>query len=174
MLFRSLLVVLTLGFYIHRDPRFPGSLAGGVLGISGAALMLVPLLYLFVKRIPPLKRAVTPAVSMRTLLFGEYDAGRLRFGAELQDSRGWHADTKSPISTGEVNVLEPLQAYVAADFTPSWGAGSALTLQAGRMSVNMGSRRLIASDDYRNTANGVTGLRSELRWHGGWNATARI
>jgi hypothetical protein len=72
-----LLVVLTLGFYIHRDPRFPGSLAGGVLGISGAALMLVPLLYLFVKRIPPLKRAVTPAVSMRTLLAIHIYAGVL-------------------------------------------------------------------------------------------------
>ena len=27
-----LLLVLTLGFYVHRDARFPGSLVGGVLG----------------------------------------------------------------------------------------------------------------------------------------------
>jgi hypothetical protein len=66
--FVLLLVLLTLEFYIHRDPRFPGSLTGGVLGISAAALMLVPLVYLLIKRIPLLKRAVTPAVSMRTLL----------------------------------------------------------------------------------------------------------
>ena len=72
-----LLVVLTLGFYIHRDPRFPGSLTGGVLGISAAALMLVPLVYLIIKRIPPLKRAVTPAVSMRTLLAIHIYAGVL-------------------------------------------------------------------------------------------------
>lgn len=72
-----LLVVLTLGFYIHRDPRFPGSLDGGVLGISAAALMLVPLVYLLIKRIPPLKRAVTPAVSMRTLLAIHIYAGVL-------------------------------------------------------------------------------------------------
>lgn len=72
-----LLVVLTLGFYIHRDPRFPGSLTGGVLGISAAALMLVPLVYLLIKRIPPLKRAVTPAVSMRTLLAIHIYAGVL-------------------------------------------------------------------------------------------------
>ncbi len=72
-----LLVVLTLGFYIHRDPRFPGSLTGGVLGISAATLMLVPLVYLFIKRIPPLKRAVTPAVSMRTLLAIHIYAGVL-------------------------------------------------------------------------------------------------
>ncbi len=63
-----LLLVLTLGFFVHRDPRFAGSLAGGLLGVAAAALMLVPLLYLFVKRIPWLKRRITPHVSMRTLL----------------------------------------------------------------------------------------------------------
>jgi len=72
-----LLVVLALGFYIHRDPRFPGSLAGGVLGISAAALMLVPLAYLVVKRVPALKRRVTVAVSMRTLLAIHIYAGVL-------------------------------------------------------------------------------------------------
>lgn len=64
----TLLLVLTLGFFVHRDPRFAGSLTGGLLGIAAASLMLVPLLYLFVKRIPWLKRRITPHVSMRTLL----------------------------------------------------------------------------------------------------------
>ncbi len=72
-----LLLVLTLGFYIHRDPRFPGSLAGGVLGVSAAALMLVPLAYLVVKRVPRLKRRVTAAVSMRTLVAVHIYAGVL-------------------------------------------------------------------------------------------------
>ena len=29
-----LLLVLTLGFFVHRDPRFAGSLAGGLLGAA--------------------------------------------------------------------------------------------------------------------------------------------
>ncbi|MGD9689720.1 MAG: hypothetical protein AB7K52_06055 [Phycisphaerales bacterium] len=72
-----LLVILVLGFYVHRDPRFPGSLTGGVLGISAAALMLVPLAYLLVKRVPLLRRWVTRGVSMRTLLAVHIYAGVL-------------------------------------------------------------------------------------------------
>jgi hypothetical protein len=39
-----------------------------VLSVSGALLMLVPLAYLIVKRLPPLKIVVTQRISMRTLL----------------------------------------------------------------------------------------------------------
>ncbi|SRR6266545_5120330 len=73
----ALLLVLTLGFYVHRDARFPGSLAGGVLGLSATALMLIPLAYLFVKRILLLKKGVTRAVSMRSLLAIHMYAGVL-------------------------------------------------------------------------------------------------
>lgn len=75
--FVVLLLLLWLGFLVHRAPRFAGSLAGGVLGISAAVLMLVPLAYLIVKRIPPLKRAVTKRVSLRTLLAWHIYAGVL-------------------------------------------------------------------------------------------------
>ncbi len=63
-----LMLTLWLGFLVHRSPRFPGSLAGGILGVSGATLMLVPLIYSIVKRVTPLKRLATKAVPMRTLL----------------------------------------------------------------------------------------------------------
>ena len=64
----ALLLLLWLGFLFHRDSRFAGSLLGGALGVSGAALMLWPLGYSLVKRIPALKAAVTKRVSMSTLL----------------------------------------------------------------------------------------------------------
>lgn len=64
-----LLVVLWLGFSVHASPRFPGSLAGGMLALSAAALMvLVPAAYAAVKRIPSLRRLVTRRIAMRTLL----------------------------------------------------------------------------------------------------------
>lgn len=64
----ALMLVLWLGFLFHQSPRFAGSLWGGVLGVSGALLMLWPLGYSFVKRVPRLKAAVTRRVSMKSLL----------------------------------------------------------------------------------------------------------
>jgi hypothetical protein len=70
-----LMLILGLGFLVHRSFRFAGSAWGGALGVSGAVLMLVPLAYMVVKRIPPLKRTVTRRVSMRTLLIWHVYAG---------------------------------------------------------------------------------------------------
>ncbi len=63
-----LMLTVWLGFLLHRSPRFAGSLWGGVLGVSGAILMLVPLFYVGVKHVPIIKRRVTGWMSMRTLL----------------------------------------------------------------------------------------------------------
>ncbi len=77
----TLLVVLLLGswlgFAVHRSPYFAGSLPGGLLAVGGSLLMLVPLLYLVVKRVPVVKRAVTRHVSMATLLAVHVYAGLL-------------------------------------------------------------------------------------------------
>lgn len=70
-----LMLVLWLGFVFHRSPRFAGSFWGGVLGVSGAVLMLVPLAYVVVKRIKWLKPRVTKHTSMRTLLAWHVYAG---------------------------------------------------------------------------------------------------
>ncbi len=70
-----LMLIVWLGFLVHRSPRFAGSLWGGVLGVSGGLLMLVPLAYMIVKRIKRLKKRVTKYVSMRTLLAWHVYAG---------------------------------------------------------------------------------------------------
>lgn len=72
-----LLLGLWLGFPLHQSPRFAGSFWGGVFGVSGAALMLEPFVYMLTKRIKPLKRRMTQYVSMRTLLTWHFYAGVL-------------------------------------------------------------------------------------------------
>lgn len=96
-------------------------------------------------------------VSLRTTLFAERKSGPLRLGAEMYDSRVYGANRRSPVTTSEVNTFEMVQAYAALDLNPE-GLGKT-TIQAGRMMLNLGSRRLVAADDYRNTTNSYTGLR---------------
>jgi hypothetical protein len=111
-------------------------------------------------------------LDLRTTLFAEYDPGPVRIGAELYDSRAWLAKAGTTLGTGEVNTFELVQAYVGADLANSFGDGSNLGLQAGRFTLNLGSRRLVAADDYRNTTNGYTGLRADATLPGGYSATA--
>ncbi len=111
-------------------------------------------------------------IALRSTLFAEYDPGVIRIGAEIFDSRAWLAEPGSAISANEVNTLELVQAYVGADFEDAFGKGNRLGLQAGRFTLNLGSRRLVAADDYRNTTNGYTGVRADFRAAGGFAATA--
>jgi hypothetical protein len=102
-------------------------------------------------------------------LVWKHDA--VRFVTEVYDSRVWGANRGTPLSTNEVNPLEPVQAYVRADLGPVLGKGSTTSLQAGRFALDLGSRRLIANDDYRNTTNGFTGLRADVATADGIKAT---
>lgn len=62
-------LILWLGFLFHRSPRFPGSLTGGVLAISGTLLLLVPpIFYSAIKRIPFLKEKFSNRISLGTIL----------------------------------------------------------------------------------------------------------
>jgi hypothetical protein len=51
------------------------------------------------------------------------------------------------------------QAYLGFDLNSALGAGTTSTITAGRFTMNDGSRRLIARNQYRNTINAFTGVR---------------
>lgn len=111
-------------------------------------------------------------VSLRTQLRLTYRSGRLWTVAEVYDSRAWGGNGGTPRTTGDVNALEPVQAYLGADLGPVLGKGTNVTLEAGRFMLNLGSRRLVASDDYRNTTNSYTGLLVDVAAPGGVKGTA--
>ena len=92
--------------------------------------------------------------------------------AELYDSRTWGGDSGSPLSANDVNTLELVQANVKRRWGEPFGKSSFANLQLGRMTLNLGSRRLIAADDYRNTTNGYTGARIDLHWGSGVDLVA--
>ncbi len=67
----SIFVVLIfgwLGFLVHTSPRFAGSGLGATFGIAGAALMLVSVAYVAVKRISFIQRGVSKYAAQNTLI----------------------------------------------------------------------------------------------------------
>ena len=64
----TVLLFAWLGFLVHRSPLFARTELGTAFGIAGAILMLVPLAYTFVKRVPFLHDWITPHVSLQSWL----------------------------------------------------------------------------------------------------------
>lgn len=70
-----MLVFLVPGFLLHEAPRFPGTLAGGLLGIAGATLFVLLLVYTLVKRSAWPRLRVKKYASLRTVLSFHVYAG---------------------------------------------------------------------------------------------------
>ncbi|MDB5685157.1 MAG: alginate export family protein [Sphingomonas bacterium] len=102
-------------------------------------------------------RSSDAVLLLRSELLAEYDFGGVRIGGELIDSRVYFDDRDTLLSTSEVNPLEPSQAWVAVDLGPH------TTVQLGRFHLNLGSRRLLSRNGYRNTVNSFTGARLDLQ-----------
>lgn len=102
-------------------------------------------------------------LSLKTTLAAEYDAGRVRFGGELWDARTYGQDRLSSAGTTEVNALELAQAYVRFELgNQSAGAkGGKGMVTAGRFTLDMGSRRLVSRQAFRNTTNAYTGIHAD-------------
>lgn len=73
----SALLLLFLAVAFHRSERFAGSLLGGVLGVSGALLMLVSVGYSLIKRLPGLRPRVIKYITMRGVLTAHVYTGLL-------------------------------------------------------------------------------------------------
>lgn len=71
----AILLLSWLGFLVHSSPRFAGSGIGSAFGIAAAVLMLFPLAYPIVKRVPFINARVTRHVSMQTLMVIHVYAG---------------------------------------------------------------------------------------------------
>lgn len=71
----SVLALLAPGFLLHEAPRFPGSLAGSLLGIAGATLFVLLLAYSLVKRSAWIRVRVTRHASLRRILSCHVYAG---------------------------------------------------------------------------------------------------
>ncbi len=73
----AFLLLFPFGYLVHVSPRFPGSLAGGIIGIAALVLMLLTLPYVAAKHIAWVDKALSRLVSKPTLLAIHIYAGVL-------------------------------------------------------------------------------------------------
>lgn len=102
-------------------------------------------------------------VLLRTTLAAEYHPGPVRVGAEVQDSRAYDTDSGEALTTSEVNALELVQAYVGFELGDALGSGTQTSVTAGRFTMDLGSRRLVARNNFRNTTNTFTGFKARIK-----------
>lgn len=102
-------------------------------------------------------------VVLKTTLALEYDAGPLRFGGELWDARAYGQSRTSSAGTTEINAMELVQAYVRAELDEN----GASTATLGRFTLDIGSRRLVSRQNFRNTTNAYTGAHVDWNTSGG-------
>ena len=97
---------------------------------------------------------------------------KVQFFGELMDSRGVLNDEQSSVGTFLVNTFEPIQTYAAWTRPDVLQDGANSTLRVGRLTLDIGKRRLVSRNRYRNTVSTFTGVDWEWRGAGGQNARA--
>lgn len=97
-------------------------------------------------------------LAQRLTLLASARFARVTLAGEMLDARAALNDSGSMIDPTIVNTWELLQGYVALDLAPSTGErGGSSVLRLGRITLDVGSRRLIARNSFRNTINNFTG-----------------
>lgn len=105
------------------------------------------------------------ALMMRTVIAARVGDGPVKLNAELWDARAFAIAPGTRLSTNDVNAVEPVVLNLTADLRAlarRLGTGGRATLTAGRMIANVGSRRVVAAEDYRNSISASTGVRLDL------------
>ncbi len=81
----------------------------------------------------------------------------LRFAVEFQDSRSYNGLYDR--NTNDVNEFELIQGYAELYFKDLLGHNRPLSIRAGRQTMELLDRRLIANNEFRNTTNNFEGFR---------------
>lgn len=110
------------------------------------------------------------ALALRTSLLGQIKTEPVGLLAEVLDSRQYLSDSGSAIDTTQVDALDLLQAHVAWNAGPLFNGGKH-RIQIGRETLDLGNRRLVARNAYRNTINSFTGV--DWLWTGDSDASIR-
>jgi hypothetical protein len=121
----------------------------------------------------------THTLALRTRLQLDLQAARpLRLSAEIQDSRGVLNDAPFESEARHVDEVDITQLFARLGWNESTSGRMPIVAQAGRFSLDVGSRRLAARNRMRNTTNAFDGVLLSLtrpgRWRGRLFATRPV
>lgn len=112
-------------------------------------------------------------IPLQTVLWLEAHYEGFRAGVEFWDARQFGADSDSSINNTMVDVADFPQIYGAWSTRNLFGSGLGFEAKGGRQTLDLGSRRLVARNAFRNTTNAFTGLSLRLRdGEGAWQVQA--
>jgi len=108
----------------------------------------------------PGRNQTDQAMQMQTLLKVGFRVGAASFVGELQDSRSYLTDVNGNVSSSMVNAVELLQGYLNIHVDDAMINGSTLDVRLGWQTIDLGGRRLVGRNRFRNTIQNFAGLTS--------------
>jgi hypothetical protein len=113
-------------------------------------------------------------IPLQTDVFLEARFDNFRIGGEFLDARQWGADEGSGVNNTHVDTTDMIQGYLAWADQNVFYSGLGAEAILGRQSLNLGSRRLVARNVFRNTINSFDGLRLRLTDYNNWQVNAFV
>lgn len=113
-------------------------------------------------------------IPLQTDLWLQANIGAFRLGAEFLDARAIGADSGSGVNNTHADQADFIQGYAAWADQNLFFSGIGGEIVAGRQSLNLGSRRLVARNVFRNTINSFTGIKLRLLDYDRWQFTGFV
>jgi len=107
-------------------------------------------------------------IPLQTTLWLQAHMGSFRLGTEFMDARALNSDSSTGMNNTMSDTLDFLQGYGAWSDQNVLYSGLGAEVVAGRQTINLGSRRLVARNTFRNTINSFTGIKLRVIDYGNW------
>lgn len=107
-------------------------------------------------------------IPLQTDFWLQANLGAFRVGAEFLDARALGADSGSGVNNTHADEADFIQGYAAWADQNLFYSGLGAEVVAGRQTLNLGSRRLVARNAMRNTINSFTGVKIRLLDYNHW------
>jgi hypothetical protein len=118
-------------------------------------------------------------IALQSDIWLQAKLNKFRFATEFMDARTTGSDdgtnnTPNPPNNSMADTLEFVQAYVSWSDQNAFYSGKGVEVKAGRQTMDLGSRRLVARPIYRNTVNNFTGIRLRVVDYDRWQFNAFV